>query len=267
MERKIKEKFFVTQNNEKVMEFNSLRRADMERFIGEIFSMGKILVIDFTLMNARFLGSFCAILNRFKWEEVYFCYTEPGTYNQNENKDYDLKNATMGYEQIPNLESTSINSTICDWVIFLGFEENRLMKLEGEISGNRQYTLPYMSIPAMKTEWHNIAMNTNRHFFELKIDDRESLEYVSAINPFETYHRLYEIKGNNNNRLVISPIGPKPVMLGCIMYVLENTDEMLLFDNPYQEGRNTNEYGKTHFYDLTSFVLNVINERILPEDE
>lgn len=265
-ESKIQEGFIAKGLSEDPVKYNSLRKKDMENFLKKLYDRNHNLVVDFTLMNTRFLGALCGILNVFQWNEVYFCYTEPEKYSKNENDDYDLKNTTMGFDQIPNLETFSDSSTKCDWVIFLGFEGSRLMRLEEESPASKRYSLPYMSIPAMKTEWHNIAMNTNRHFFELKISDQENMEYVSAINPFDTYDRLNRIK-NPNTRLVISPIGPKPVMLGCIMYVLENENEMLLFDNPFQEGRNTDEYGDTHFYDLSQYFRSVKNKRFIMEDE
>jgi hypothetical protein len=168
----------------------------------------------------------------------------------------------MGFDQIPNLETFSDSSTECDWVVFLGFEGSRLMRLEEESPSSRRFSLPYISIPAMKTNWHNVALDENSQFFELKISNQEKLDYVSAINPFETYDKLTYLKHNNANvRLVVSPIGPKPVMLGCVMYVLENEDEMLLFDNPFQEGNNTEDYGASHFYDLSQFVRSVKNKR------
>ena len=179
-----------------------------------------------------------------------------------------MKNTTMGFEQIPSLETLSDSSTECDWVVFLGFEGSRLMRLEEETPSRRRYSLPHISIPAMRPEWHNYAIDANRNFFDLKRSNRENVDYVSAINPFETYHRLGKIRENNARvRLVISPIGPKPVILGCIMYVLENEDEMLLYDNPYQEGSNTEEYGDTHFYDLSEFVHDVVNKRYVSEED
>ena len=112
----------------------------------------------------------------------------------------------------------------------------------------------------MNPHWHNMAINANRDFYELKVD-KEVTEYVSSLDPFETYQRLNEIKENSTDRLVISPIGSKPVFLGCVMYVLENEKEILLFDNPVQAGSNSDEYGESHFYDLTQFVRAVKNSR------
>lgn len=267
-EGKIEEGFRVSGFDNQSKEYHSLRKREMYDFLDHLFSFGKKLVVDFTLMNTRFLGSFCAFLNMFQWDEVYFCYTEPGKYNKNEHDDYDLKNTTMGFDQIPGLETFSDSSTECDWVVFLGFEGSRLMRLEEESPSSRRYSIPHISIPAMKTNWHNAAMNANSQFFELKINNQEKLDYVSAINPFETYNRLTCLSHNNSNvRLVISPIGPKPVMLGCVMYVIENENEMLLFDNPYQEGSNTAEYGASHFYDLSYFVRSVKNKRFIDEEE
>lgn len=261
-ESKIEEGFRIKGVGDFSKEYASLRKKDMYLFLDYLFSISKKLVVDFTLMNTRFLGAFCALLNMFSWEEVYFCYTEPGKYKKNEQDKYDLKNTTMGFDQIPSLETFSDSSTECDWVVFLGFEGSRLLRLEEESPSSRRFSLPYISIPAMKTNWHNAALDANSQFFELKINNQEKVEYVSAINPFETYKKLTYLKNHNANvRLVVSPIGPKPVMLGCIMYVLENEDEMLLFDNPFQEGNNTEDYGASHFYDLSQFVRSVKNKR------
>ena len=266
-EGKIREKFEILGYDNSTMEFSSLRKKDMYSFLNYAHAVSDTLVVDFTLMNTRFLGAFSALLNMLEWKEVYFCYTEPGRYKKNENDDFDLKNVTMGFDQIPNLETLSDSASQCDWVVFLGFEGSRLMRLEEESPASRRYSLPHISIPAMRTSWHNFALDANRQFFELKFNNRETIEYVSAINPFETYHRLiYISKHNSNTRLVISPIGPKPVMLGCIMYVLENENEMILFDNPYQEGSNTVECGDSHFYDLSQFVRSIKNKRYLEEE-
>lgn len=265
-EKKIKEGFQVYTEDGLWERFSSLRRKDMYTFLEKLYQMSKNLVVDFTLMNTRFLGSFFAILSMFEWNEVYFCYTEPGEYSKNELDDFDLKNITMGFEQIPNLETNSDSSEECDWIVFLGFEGSRLMRLEEESPASKRFSMPHVSIPAMRAHWHNYALDANREFFELRGTIREKLDYVSAINPFETYHKLMQLRGNAETRLVISPIGTKPVMLGCIMFVLENEEEMLLFDNPYQEGSNTIEYGKTHFYDMSQYIHTVKNKRFLEEE-
>ncbi len=263
-ENKIQEGFHVKALEKTVQTFDSLRKKEICGFLEMLYSKSKVLVVDFTLMNTRFLGAFCAVLGMYQWKELFFCYTEPGKYKKDNQDKFDLKNTTMGFEQIPNLETFSDSSTECDWVVFLGFEGSRLMRLVEEAPATRRYSIPYISIPAMKTCWHNAAMDANRQFFELKIGNQGRLDFVSAINPFETYERLIRLKSNNANvRLVVSPIGPKPVILGCIMYVLENEDEMLLFDNPLQEGNNTEDYGDSHFYDLSQFLLKVKNKRFL----
>ena len=266
-EQKIVENFNVTFWDGNRKSFFSLRKNDMLTFVKCLSKISIRLVVDFTLMNTRFLGSFFAILNMVSWEEVFFCYTEPGEYIKDEdNKGFSFKNITMGFEQIPNLETLSDSTNICDWIVFLGFEESRAMRLAEEASDSRRYTLPFISVPAMKPNWHNYAVTSNRQFFELKIKDSEKIDYVSATDPFDTYHKLIQLRNETVNiRLAISPIGPKPVMLGCIMYVLENEDDMILFDNPFQESSNTIKFGASHFYDMTQFVKLIKNNRFVKE--
>ena len=255
---------FIARIDEKKSNYDSLRKNEMLRFLGTLNRISKVLVVDFTLMNSRFLGALFSVLNMIDWEEVYFCYTEPGEYKKKSIDEFDLSNVTMGYEQIPGLISNSDGLKESDWLIFLGFEGDRAIKLEEEASYKRRYTKPFISIPAMKTEWFNHAVNQNSEFLDLRLKYRsvECIGYVSAIDPFETYQIIQEYRQGVDS-LVISPIGPKPVMLGCIMDVLENVDDMLLFDNPFQEGNNTESVGDSHFYDMTYFVKNVKNKRYL----
>ena len=260
----IKEHFIARNDEREIEEYDSLRKNKMLSFLETLNRVSKVLVVDFTLMNSRFLGALFSVLNMIEWEEVYFCYTEPGEYRKKSNDEFDLSNVTMGYEQIPGLFSNSDGSAESDWLIFLGFEGDRAIKLEEEASYKRRYTKPFISIPAMKTEWYNHAVNQNSEFLDLRLKNRsvECIGYVSAVDPFETYQIIQEYRKGVDS-LVISPIGPKPVMLGCIMDVLENVEDMLLFDNPFQEGNNTESVGDSHFYDMTYFVKSVKNKRYM----
>lgn len=260
-DNRIRESFKIYCPNGEEREFLSLRKNDMVAFIKYLRTISAVLVVDFTLLNTRFLGSFFAILSLIDWDEVYFCYTEPGAYNKcNDTTGFDLKNITMGFEQIPSLETLHDSMELSDWLVFLGFEGSRAMRIEEETSSYRRYTLPFICIPPMKPAWYNYAIEANSQFFELRVKDMDGVDFVSATNPFDTYQVLNRFKGKAEH-LIITPLGPKPVMLGCIMYVLENVDDMILFDNPFQDGSNTKEFGPSHFYDLTQFIKTVKNTR------
>ena len=145
----------------------------------------------------------------------------------------------------------------------MGFEGERLQKLDEEASPGRKYVIPVMCIPAMNAEWHNYAMDANLNFID-KLEEHEGFKYVSAVNPFDVYNFLVNEK-EQGVRMKISPIGTKLTILGSIMYIIENSEDMLLTDNPFQGNENTKEYGKSYYYDLTYFIKRATNRRFSKE--
>lgn len=251
--------------------YDSLDIESMRSFLDKVNARFRSLIVDITLINIRLLGAFLAVLPYYDWEKVYFCYTEPGQYmpkdkgNDEENDEngpagFDLKYSMQGFDEIPNLQTMVDNTTDCEWIIFMGFEGSRLIKLNWEAEPNRRYIIPVMCIPAMHIEWHNYAMEVNMPFLD-SVGETEHLKYVSAVNPFEIYNFLIEEKKQADLRLKISPVGTKLTVLGSIMYIIESEEDMILTDNPYQEDENSVDFGNSYLYDLTYFIRNVENRR------
>ena len=236
----------------------------MTAFVKDVYQRGTSLVVDFTLMNIRFLGSFLSTLCSLDWEYLLFCYTEPKAYVRDreriKERKFDLKNTTLGFEEIPGLETMGDSTEKSDWVVFLGFEEERLNRMGEEASSKREYIIPVVCIPAMQVKWHNYAIDANRNFLE-KSENRDTISCVSAVNPFDVYNYLYKEKSNHSQRMIISPVSTKPVILGTIMYILENRQDMMLWDSPYQIKPNTEESGASFFYDLSYYIKMVTNQR------
>lgn len=268
-ERIIEDQFTAKFDDSSQDVYDSLDIDSMKEFVNNINSKYKSMIVDITLINIRFLGAFLAILPYYKWETIYFCYTEPGEYIQQtdeEMRTFDMKYSTLGFDEIPNLQTQGDNTSECEWVVFMGFEGARLKKLEAEAAPQRRYVIPVMCIPSMQVEWHNYAIETNMEFIE-GLKEAEQLKYVSAVNPFEVHNFLEEEKQKNNMRMKISPVGTKLTALGSIMYVLGNPDDMILTDNPYQEDENSIDFGISYCYDLSCFVKESMNKRFICEEE
>lgn len=265
-ERIICDSFCSVDNNGKELKYDSIDVEEMREFVQYINEKYKKMLIDITLLNTRFLGAFLAILPEFDWDFVCFCYTEPGEYlkREGENDKFDLKNTTLGFDEIPNLQTEGDITLECEWVVFMGFEGERLQKLEEEAAPGRKYVIPVMCIPAMNAEWHDFAMDANLDFID-RLEEHEGFKYVSAINPFDVYNFLVSEKEKQGVRMKISPIGTKLTILGTIMYIIENSDDMLLTDNPIQGNENTREFGQSYYYDLTYFIKRTTNKRFSME--
>ena len=252
---------FITEDNLGVTEeYLSLRQKDMERFVTKIYEQSKELFVDFTIVNIRFLGAFLSSLCKKRWEYVLFSYTEPQKYILDTDKGepfkkFDMKNKTLGFEEIPGLETMGDALERSNWVVFLGFEEERLKRIEEEVSVSRDYTIPVICIPSMHVKWHNYAIDVNLSFLEkIPIAERDNISYVSSVNPFDVYNYLEQEKQKCQHQLVISPVSTKPVILGTIMYILYHNEDMLLWDSPFQIKPNTENSGNTLVYDISDYV-------------
>ncbi len=266
-EGKINDGFEVILPDYGLKTYSLLEKGEMSDFIAMLHSRSKCLVIDFTLMNIRFLGVLLSQLYMMEWNNVLFCYTEPKTYIIENTKDikFDMKKTMLGCEEIPGLETKSASDQRLNWVTFLGFESGRLGRMEEHIMGKRDNIIPVICIPSMHVEWHNYAMDVHRDFLE-KVKERDQISYVSATNPFDVYNYLCRERDNHNRRMVITPISTKPVILGTLMYILENSEDMLLWDNPYQTQPNAEENGRILFYDLSYYIRNVKNTRVMKKE-
>lgn len=266
----IDDMFEVWYNNGTSDKYDSLDDVEMKSFLMKLNKIYKYLIVDITLINIRLLGAFLAIISEFEWDGVFCCYTEPGEYIQKkeeEERKFDLKTVTLGFDEIPNLQTMWDGLGECEWIIFMGFEGSRLQLLQVEAEPGRKYTVPVALIPSMHAEWYNYVIESNMEFMET-IGKLERIKYVSAVNPYEVFNFLekerYENKANDL-KLKISPVGTKLTALGSIMYVIKHPDDMLLTDNPVQEEENSLSYGKSYGYDLTYFFKNVSNVRFQEE--
>ena len=241
-------------------EYLSLRQKDMDRFVTKMHERSKEVFVDFTIINIRFLGAFLSSVCKKEWKYVLFSYTEPQRYILNTGKSgpgrkFDMKNKTLGFEEIPGLETMGDTLEKSNWVVFLGFEEERLKRREEEVSVSRDYTIPVICIPSMHVKWHNYAIDVNLSFLEkIPIAERDNISYVSSVNPFDVYNYLEQEKQKCQHQLVISPVSTKPVILGTIMYILYHNEDMLLWDSPFQIKPNTENSGNTLVYDISDYV-------------
>lgn len=253
-------------------QYDSLDLEDMKHFLSGVHNCYRNLIIDITLMNIRLLGALLAVLPFYQWEHVFCCYTEAGEYlrsTNGEDAQFDLKTQILGFDEIPNLQTTSDASNECAWIIFMGFEGSRLQALQQEAEPGRKYTIPVVSIPAMHAAWNNHAIKANMGYIET-MKEHEQFKYVSAVNPFDVYNFLERVRVHGidkNMRMKISPVGTRLTTLGSMMFVLKNEQEILLTDNPYQKDENSRSYGRSYAYDLSYFFKTTKNKRFELEDD
>ena len=242
--------------------------SKIKDFVEILHGVSKKLIIDITSMNIRLISALISnLVYNDDWDGIYICYSEPKAYKM-ERDDFDeqflLNNKCFDASELPGLETTEdyfMNDYL--WYVFLGFEGGRYSKLENDVSPQHGYEVPIISIPPMKAVWHNYAVKSNLKQIN-SYSQVEKIKYVSATNPFEVYNFLTKEKNRiGEKKLLISPLGTKPIALGVIMYLLEHMEDKSLTDCPVQTASNSDAPEITHYYDLTYYINSRRNMRFV----
>ena len=142
------------------------------------------------------------------------------------------------------------------WIVFLGFDRNRTSILDQSKEIDKSI-IPVITLPAARPGWDKHAFNANFDFFEKNsISDR--LRYVSYSSPFETYSFLNKMKEDySEDHLIVSPLGVKPTTLGVLLFILNNPEVELLFDNPIIKRVRSEGIFDTYVYDVTNYLRGI----------
>lgn len=249
-------------------EFSSLELG-LNSFVKQLNKQSKNIIIDISSFHLRFLGAFIAIINNFKWESILCTYTEPTAYprsketipSNSEKKEliggFDLNSSFWGYEEIPNLKTISSEQSNFVWIVFLGFEGKRADSVYTEISDDVNNIIPVITFPSIRPGWANFAYDANQILFEKARIISSDIKYTDATSPFEAYNCIEKIKSNHENQhIVISPLGTRPVSLGAILYAMKHAEAEIYYDTPKESCSNIVNGGKIHVYDILSFFNN-----------
>lgn len=243
---------------------------DLDLFISQLHHESGKVLIDISGFHLRFLGAFLAGLSRFHWDSVFCAYTEPEAYPRiisnppsdfNEwighTSNFDLNSSFWGYEEIPNLKTTSNERSNLIWIAFLGFEGKRASAVYSEISGDSSAVIPVISMPAIRSGWANHAFNANQILFENANIYSHDIEYTDALDPFAAYNFIEHVHSDHPDRhIVISPLGTRPVSLGALLYAVNHEEAEIYYDTPKESSGKVLGCGEIHVYDILSFLNN-----------
>lgn len=255
----------VYVNGEFESKYSCLNLADLFQMLGERFST---LFIDITDIGVRLMSIICTNLaecfdeNKNLFSAVYCGYTEPKEYIKSDpHSAFRLYQAFDPVSALPKLASEGIDNDTQVWVVFLGFEGDRVNAVQEEI-GRIDKIIAALTVPSMKLGWTNYVFEFNSHF--LQGVDRENvpeIAYIPAQSPFAAYNYLCEYQNKHyNSRLLISPFGTKSNSLGAILYAINNRNCAVVFDNPLETTRVAEETSDvSHVYEITA-ALKVVRQ-------
>lgn len=259
------------QNNINGKQFNSLYR-DLATFVNELNNISKCIIIDISELHLRFLGAFLATIDGLKWDSIIAAYAEPTAYVRSQEVSpeklinptptkikggFDLNTSFWGYDEIPNLKTTTRQRDEYIWIAFLGFEGKRAAAVYQEISDDSSITIPVITMPAIRPGWATLAFEANQMLFDNARISCQGIEYVDALDPYASYNLIEKVHERNPQRhIVISPLGTRPVSLGALLYAMKHDESEVYFDTPKESHSKIDDVGEVHLYDLLSFFIN-----------
>lgn len=244
---------------------------DLAVFTDEVNKISKHIIIDISELHIRFLGAFLAMMDGLQWDEIIAAYAEPTAYIRSQEVPpektldpaaprikggFDLNTSFWGYDEIPNLKTTTRQRDKYIWIAFLGFEGKRAAAVYQEISDDSSITIPVITMPAIRPGWASLAFEANQILFDNARITCQGIEYVDALDPYASYNLIEKIHERYSQRhIVISPLGTRPVSLGALLYAMKHEESEVYFDTPKESRSLIDDVGKVHFYDLLSFFI------------
>lgn len=213
------------------------------------------IVFDFSVMvKPYFFILLKLLITHKKIKKIYLLYTEPKTYVIKKLNFEQLDGAyfTRG-SYAPPMDMLSFSgSQDCLksdlLVILLGFEGERAKEVANEI--NPDVTIPINGFPSYRPEFKDISLLLNDEILKESQIVR-NLRYSPSNNPFETKQELMLIhkEREHNYNISLAPLGPKPMALGCCLFVLENPECRVVYPYPMEYNSKASKgYDKRWLY-------------------
>jgi len=161
---------------------------------------------------------------------------------------FNFSKAQEGIEikSIPGFEGARVKKNIL--VILLGFDGKVALRVKEMYSAEK--VLLINGFPSYLPKFRDISLMNNK---ELVCGcEKEEIFSTYADNPFEVYNLLNRIREKNADyKLLIAPLGAKPLALGVCKFVLDYPQMGVLYaDSSKYVEKSTEKFGETWEYHI-----------------
>ena len=183
-------------------------------------------------------------------DKLTIFYTEPKSYTFSDGlfKSYQSSTGPIQIQEIPGFTGSSIRKLKSILIILLGFDGDLSKEISEEVAPSN--ILIVNGFPSYSPKFKDISLISNE---KLISNNRESINYSRANNPFETYNLLEKInrKYPKQTHINIAPLGTKPMALGACLFALHNPDVRIVYPMPESyKNATTEECSRSWSYEL-----------------
>ncbi len=215
------------------------------------------------LFEATTLG-FVELLVLLKWfssskfDTIKIVYAEPQNYKPRANymndfgcHEFDLSTHSAGFKGVPSFTKAISTKEKAILIAIMGFERARLGQLmELDEGAYIEKIQPIFGTPSYQVGWdkHSFFQNVNT----LKEKGVKPM-FVSANSPLDTLESLTYIgESLQGKQLMVAPFGTKPSSIGAAIFLINNSQDVILkYDHPVAKRNRSEGIGNIHCYTLS----------------
>lgn len=187
------------------------------------------ICIDTTGFMKPYMVFLLLLLNQKGFKKIDLIYTEPQSYEKNENTEFSEKESSINVRDIITFDSFYPSSNSDDlYIVNVGYDSSLVNKVLTNIKVNEKKVL--VGFPSLQPiMYQENILNLEKSNAYLGLEPHDDLLYAPANNPFLTAHivsrfiKNYKETNKNISNIYISPLATKAQTIGLtLFYIFEN---------------------------------------------
>lgn len=189
---------------------------------------GKNITIDMTTFTKQYLLVLLKFIGKQEPASVRLFYAEPEDYavKWEEPLTYGL----IGIVSVPTFGGHFYTEKKNLLILLLGYEGDRAFAIWESVNPHK--TVILIGRPSFRKSWEGRVEEINKKLISKLPGD--SVDYIPTLDPFEVRKNLDNLieQYSENFNIVISPLGPKPQVVGCYLSASKHSDVQIVYAIP-----------------------------------
>ena len=189
---------------------------------------GKNIAIDITTFTKQYLLVLLKFIEKQKPKSMRLFYTEPEDYGVRWNKP--LSYGLIDIVSVPSYGGHFYVKKENLLILTLGYEGDRAYGIWERFTPHK--TIILIGKPSFRDSWEGRVEEFNKKLISKLAKD--SVNYIPTLDPFEVSKNLDDLikRYSEKFNISVSPLGPKPQVVGCYLSVRKYPDVQIIYAIP-----------------------------------